>query len=62
MLTTKQAAKQLNVCTAAVRNYIRSGVGKEKEKLKAILIKHGLRPEYRIKQSDLEKFKKKYLI
>ncbi len=62
MLTVKEAANKLYVCPGAVRNYIRNGVGKQKEKLKAIQVKHGLRTEYRIKQDDLEEFRKKYLV
>lgn len=62
MLTAKEAAKIVNVEPATIRNYIRSGVGKEYEKLKAIQIKHGRRTEWRIKQSDLEYFRKKYLV
>ena len=62
MLTTKEAANIVNVEAATVRNYIRNGVGKQKERLRAIQVKHGLRTEYRIKQQDLEDFRKKYLV
>ncbi len=62
MLTTKEAASKLFVCTGAVRHYIRVGVGKQKEKLKAIQVKHGMRTEYRIKNDDLEEFRKKWLV
>ena len=61
MLTVKEAAKQLSVEAQTVRNYIRNGVGKEKEKLKAIQVKHGRRVEYRIKLSDFEEYRKKWL-
>ena len=56
MLTTKEAGNKLFVCAGAVRNYIRLG------KLKAQKVKKGMRTEYRIKNDDLEEFKKKYLI
>lgn len=62
MLTTKEAARIVNVEPATIRNYIRSGVGKEHEKLKAMIVKHGRRSEWRIKQSDLDYFRKKYLV
>lgn len=61
MLTVKETARKLSVEMQTVRNYIRNGVGKEKEKLKAIHVMHGRRKEYRIKQDDLEEFRKKYL-
>lgn len=61
MLTTKQAASQVHVCTGTVRNYIRNGVGSPPEKLKAIWVMVGRRREYRIKNDDLEYFRKKYL-
>ncbi len=62
MLTTKEAGNKLYVCAGAVRNYIRNGVGNPPEKLKAIKVKRGRRTEYRIKQDDLEEFRKKYLV
>lgn len=62
MLSVKEAANKLSVERQTVRNYIRNGVGKQKERLKAIQVKHGLRTEYRIKQDDLEEFRKKYLV
>jgi excisionase family DNA binding protein len=61
MITTKEAAKLLGVERQTVRKYITNGLGKGKEKLKAMLIMHGRRKEYRIKLSDLEDYKKKYL-
>lgn len=62
MLTVKEASNKLSVEPATIRNYIRNGVGKEHEKLKAIPVMHGRRKEYRIKQDDLEYFRKKYLV
>jgi len=61
MLTTKEAAKIISVEPATIRKYIREGLGKDQEKLKAIQIMHGKRMEYRICTSDLEYYKKKYL-
>lgn len=61
MITTKEAAKILCVERQTIRNYIRKGVGKEKEQLKAIQVYHGRRLEYRIKLEDLENFRKKWL-
>ncbi len=61
MLTTKQAAHILCVGDFTIRRYIREGVGKEKEKLKAIHTHRGRRLEYRIKLEDLENFRKKWL-
>jgi len=61
MLSTKEAAKLLCVEQQTIRNYIRCGIGKEDEKLKAIQVKHGRRTEYRIKLEDLEYYKKKFL-
>ena len=61
MITTKEAAKILCVERQTIRNYIRVGVGKEKEKLKAIQVYHGRRLEYRVKLEDLENFRKKWL-
>lgn len=62
MLSVREAARVVNVERQTIRNYIRNGVGNPKEKLKAIHVKHGLRTEYRIKQSDLDYFRKKYLV
>ena len=62
MLNVKEAARIVNVETQTIRNYIRNGVGIPKEKLKAIQVMHGRRMEYRIKQDDLDYFRKKYLI
>lgn len=62
MLSIKEAANKLSVEPQTVRNYIRNGVGKEHEKLKAIHVMHGRRKEYRIKNDDLEYFRKKYLV
>lgn len=62
MLSVREAAKVVNVEQQTIRNYIRNGVGNPKERLRAIQVKHGLRTEYRIKQQDLEDFRKKYLI
>ena len=62
MLSVREAAKKLSVEQQTVRNYIRNGVGKPKERLKAIQVKHGLQTQYRIKQDDLEEFRKKYLV
>lgn len=39
-----------------------SFVSEENEKLEAISVMHGRMSEYRIKQSDLDYFRKKYLI
>ena len=61
MMTTKEAAKKLFVCDAAVRKYIREGIGKDKEKLNAIVIMRGARAEYRIKAEDLELYRIKHL-
>ena len=61
MLSVKQIANMLNVGEAAVRRYIRDGIGKENEKLKAIKVKRGARSVYRIKQDDFDNFKEKYL-
>lgn len=61
MLTVREAAKLICVEQVTIRHYITLGVGKNKEKLKAIKIKHGLRKEYRIKGEDLQKFKEKFL-
>lgn len=61
MITIKEAARILCVEPQTVRGYVRSGVGKEKEKLKAIQVYHGRRQEYRIKLEDLENFRKKWL-
>jgi len=63
MLTVTEAAKTIPVVPDTIRKYIRIGVGKtgEKEKLQAIQIMRGRRKEYRIKQSDLDEFKKKWL-
>lgn len=60
MMTTKEVAKKLFVCEAAIRKYITEGLGKknDKEKLKAIRVMKGARPEYRIRLEDLEIFKK----
>ena len=62
MLSTKEAAKIICVEPQSIRNYIRNGIGSPKEKLKAIQVRHGRRLEYRIKQDDLDYFRKKYLI
>jgi len=62
MLSTKEAARLISVETQTIRNYIRNGTGKENEKLKAIQIYHGRRLEYRIKNDDLEYYRKKYLL
>lgn len=61
MLTVKEAAKKLCVDPQTVRNYIRNGVGNENEKLPAIKVAHGRLKQYRIKQEDLENYKKKWL-
>lgn len=61
MLTVKEAAKKIGVEAQTVRKYVTEGLGKEKEKLPAIKVNHGRRVEYRIKQSDLEDYKKKFL-
>jgi len=61
MITVREASKILCVEPVTIRHYITIGVGPEKEKLKAIQVKHGRRTEYRIKGEDLEYFKKKYL-
>lgn len=61
MLNTKEAAKKLSVERQTIRNYIRNGVGNPPEKLKAIKVMHGRRVEYRIKNDDLEYYRKKYL-
>lgn len=62
MLSVKEAARKLSLEQQTIRSYIRNGVGKDKEKLKAITIKVGLQNQYRIKNDDLENFRKKYLI
>lgn len=62
MLTIREAARVVNVEPQTVRSYINKGVGKELEKLKAQHVRHGRRLEWRIKQSDLDYFRKKYLI
>jgi excisionase family DNA binding protein len=59
MLSVKEAAKILCVENQTVRNYIRTGIGKDKEKLKAIQVKHGARTEYRIKNDDFDNYRKK---
>lgn len=61
MLTPKEAAKIISVVPHTVRRYIHIGLGKDKEKLIAIQVMHGKRVEYRIKQSDLEYYRRKYL-
>ena len=62
MISVKEAARKLSLEPQTVRHYIRVGVGKDKEKLKAITIKVGLQDQYRIKNDDLEEFRKKYLV
>lgn len=61
MLTTKEAAKSMNVTSETIRQYIRDGRGEDRFKLKAEIVYHGMRREYRITHEDLEEFKKKYL-
>lgn len=61
MLSPKEAAEIISVVPHTIRNYIHKGLGKDKEKLIAIQVMHGKRLEYRIKQSDLEYYRKKYL-
>jgi hypothetical protein len=61
MLTTKEAGKKLFVCEETIRQYIRKGVGPNNEKLPAMKIPRGRKWEYRIKQNDLENFRKKHL-
>lgn len=60
-MTTKEVAKKLFVCEAAVRKYIREGLGpaNDKQKLKAIQVMKGARVEYRIKLEDFEEFRKR---
>jgi hypothetical protein len=60
MMTTKEAAKKLFVCDAAIRKYIREGLGpkNDKVKLKAIKVMKGARVEYRITLKDFDDFKK----
>lgn len=62
MLTVKEAAKKLSVEPQTVRNYIRVGLTKDKVRLNAIQVHHGARLEYRIKQDDLEEFRKMFLV
>jgi hypothetical protein len=64
MLTAKEVGKITSVEAATVRNWIRVGLGKkgQKERLKAEIVKNGARDEYRIKHSDLEEFRKKFLM
>jgi hypothetical protein len=59
-MTTKEVAKKLFVCDAAVRKYINEGLGSknDKIKLKAIKVMKGARIEYRISLKDLDDFKK----
>ena len=62
MLSTKEAAKMLNVETQTVRKYITEGLGgKEKVKLKAIQVKHGAQTQWRIRHIDLQEFKERFL-
>ena len=61
MLSTTEAGKKIGVEGQTIRNYIKIGLGKDKEKLKAIQVKRGYRMEYRISNSDLEYYKLKYL-
>lgn len=62
MLTVKEAAKKIGVEAQTIRQYITIGRGKEKTKLPAIQTYKGARVEYRIKQSDLDWYKKEVLM
>jgi len=61
MITVKEASRILCVEQVTIRHYITMGTGPEKEKLKAIMVMHGRRKEYRIKGEDLDYYRKKYL-
>lgn len=61
MLTVKEAAKAMHVTTETIRQYIRDGRGEEEFKLRAEIVYHGMRREYRITHEDLDAFKKKYI-
>lgn len=50
MLTVKQVARRINVDEATVRRWIQAGT------LRAVNVGGRLRPEYRIRPSDLDDF------